>query len=146
MAVNTTPVFAGVAFGKNTAFPAASSTSEIDLLPVDASYDRRVDCITIATDDTAVALFNLYITDGTNDYQVTNIPTAITAGTTALGATPPTNILGHANMAGLVQSDSAGNKFLIIPRGCVLRGKFNAALTSGKTAWVQVRGWKFADA
>jgi hypothetical protein len=146
MAVNTTPVYAGVAFGQLTAFPAASSTTEADIIPVDASIDRRIDSITIATDDTAVALCNLYLHDGTNDYQLTNIPTAITAGMTALGATAPTNVLGHANMTGIVQADSAGNKFLIIPRGWKLRAKFNAALTSGKTAWVQVRGWKFADA
>ena len=146
MAVNNTPVYPGIGFGQLTTFPAASSTTEADLIPVDASYERRVDSVTVATDDTAVALLNLYLHDGSNDYQITNIPTAITAGMTALGATAPTNVLGHANMTGIVQSDSAGNKFLVIPRGWKLRAKFNAALTTGKTAWVQVRGWKYSDA
>ncbi|MDQ7835460.1 MAG: hypothetical protein RDU24_08770 [Humidesulfovibrio sp.] len=146
MAVNTTPIYAGVAIGNLVSFPAASSTTEADLTTVTAGVDQRIDSITIATDDTAVALCNLYLHDGTNDYQITNVPTAITAGSKSDGATPPTNVLGHANMAGIVQADIAGNKFLIIPAGWKLRAKFNAALTSGKTAWIQTRGWKFADA
>jgi hypothetical protein len=146
MAVNHDPVYAGVAFGNMVSIAATGSDTEIDLVAVDATYDRRIDILTIATDDTAVKLFELYLNDGTDDKIITNIPTAITAGMTALGATAPCNILGHANMVGSVQSDTAGNKFFILPRGCTLRGKFNAALTAGKLAYVQVRGWKFADA
>ena len=143
MAANTDPIFIGSITAKITSFPAATSTTEADIIDVDATLDRRIDCISIATDDTAVSLFNLYLSDGTNDFPLTNVPVSITAGATALGATAPVNVLAHANLASFVQADSAGNKFMNLPKGWKLRGKFNAALTTGKTAWVAVRGGKY---
>lgn len=145
MAVNTTPVYAGVAFGNIIEVLAANIGTEIDLFPVDALYDRRIDSLTVATDDTAAPLLMLWLSDGTNDKMLTNIPVAVAAGQAALGAMPPCNVLGHTNMSGITQSDSAGNKFMIIPRGCTLRATFTT-MTAAKKAWIQVRGWKFADA
>lgn len=143
MAANATPIFVGSISGKLTEFTNANGVTEADVFAGDASEATRIDTLSVSTDDTAAGVIYFFLSDGTNDKKVAAISVAASSGTLNTGATPPVDVMRHANFKPLLVADAAGNYFMDIPAGWKLRAAMNAAPTSGKFFWVAAKGGKY---
>lgn len=135
--------FTSAPFNRVTQFLPADTTTTKDILPVDATYDRRVYGIAIFTDDTVAKDIKVFISDGTTTWQLTTVSVPINSGNT--NAIVPVDVLTHTQMTPFVkQRDAAGAPYLNIPKGWSIRLAYATAITAAKLANVVVNGETYA--
>jgi hypothetical protein len=139
----TALTFTSAPFNRVTQFAPADGTNAKDILPVDASNDRRVYGISVWTDESAAKDVSLHLSDGTTVWELTTVAIPINSGNT--NAVVPVDILTHTQMAPYVkQRDASGAPYLNIPKGWSLRINYNAAITAAKLANFVVIGETYA--
>ena len=135
--------FTSAPFNRVTQFSPADTTVAKDILPIDATYDRRVYGIAAWTDESAAKDVSIHLSDGTTVWELTTIAIPLNSGNT--NAAVPVDILTHTQMAPFVkQRDAAGAPYLNIPKGWSLRLNYNAAMTAAKLANIVVNGETYA--
>jgi hypothetical protein len=139
----TALTFTSAPFNRVTQFAPADGTNAKDILPADASNDRRVYGISVWTDESAAKDVSLHLSDGTTVWELTTVAIPINSGNT--NAVVPVDILTHTQMAPYVkQRDASGAPYLNIPKGWSLRINYNAAITAAKLANFVVSGESYA--
>jgi hypothetical protein len=135
--------FTSAPFNRVTQFSPADTTVAKDILPVDATYDRRVYGIAVWTDESAAKDVSVHLSDGTTVWELTTVAVPLNSGNT--NAIPPVDVFTHTQMAPFVkQRDAAGAPYLNIPKGWSLRLNYNTAITAAKLANVVVNGETYA--
>jgi hypothetical protein len=138
-----TLTFTSGTFNRVTQFSPTDSTNPKDILPVDATYDRRIYSIAVWTDESAAKDVSIHLTDGTTVWELTTISIPINSGNT--NAIVPVDILTHTQMAPFVkQRDASGAPYLNLPKGWALRLNYNTAMTSAKLSNIVINGETYA--
>lgn len=134
MAVTATPVMPQSVNNKCTIIQNSDSTNKVTIFTA-GSNGSRLDTISVATDDTANVTLHCWLTDGTTEIRLD------TAVITALYGTNGTN---HAvdvmALLSAAKADGDGIRRMWLKSGCVLKVAANAAVTSGKYAYVYCEG------
>ena len=78
----TTLNFTSAPFTRVTQFTTADSTTTKDILPANATKDRRVYGITVYTDESVARDLYLYVSDGTTTWRLTTLNLPINSGNT----------------------------------------------------------------
>ena len=135
--------FTSAPFNRVTQFLPADTTTAKDILPVDATYDRRIYGIAIFTDDTAAKDVVISLSDGTTTWKLTTIAIPLNSGNT--NAIIPVDVFTHTQMASYVkQRDASGAPYLNIPKGWSLKLNYATTITASKLANVVVNGETYA--
>lgn len=122
-----------------TQFTAADATGHKDILPVDATYHRRVYGITVWTDETAAKDVALHLSNGTTTWEITTIAIPLGSGNT--NAVVPVDLLSSTQVSPYIKNrDASGAAYLHIPAGWSLRIAYNAAMTAAKLTHFVVIG------
>jgi hypothetical protein len=135
--------FTSAPFNRVTQFLPADTTNAKDILPVDATFDRRIYGIAIFTDDTAAKDVIISISDGTTTWKLTTVAIPLNSGNT--NAIVPVDVFSHTQLSPYIkQRDASGAPYLNIPKGWSLRMNYSAAITAAKLSNVVVNGETYA--
>lgn len=138
-----TLTFTSAPFNRVTQFTITDATTTKDILPVDATYDRRVYSISVFTDESVARDVKLFLSDGTTTWQLTTVSVPINSGNT--NAIVPVDILTHTQMAPYVkQRDASGAPYLNIPKTWSLRLAYGATMTTAKVGNIVINGETYA--
>jgi len=139
----TALTFTSAPFNKVVQFTPADTTTAKDILPVDATYDRRVYGISIYTDESSAKDVIISLSDGTTTWKLTTLSIPINSGNT--NAIVPVDVFTHTQLSPFVkQRDAGGAPYLNIPKGWILKLNYVATMTASKTANVVVNGETYA--
>lgn len=108
---------------------ANGDASALIALVTPAGSGRKVNAVTVSSDDTSARDVSLVITKGGVDYPIGTITIPITAG--QIAATPAVNAINRTAIPGL-PIDSDGNPYLLLEVGAVLKVKALTTVTSAK--------------
>lgn len=135
----TTLNFTSAPFTRVTQFLPADTTTTKDILPANATKDRRVYGITVYTDDTAAKDLYLYISDGTTTWRLTTVAIPLNSGNT--NAIVPVDVFAHTQTSPFIKNrDAAGAPYLHIPATWSLRASYGTAITAAKLANIVIIG------
>lgn len=135
----TTLNFTSVPFTKVTQFTPADTTTTKDILPVNATKDRRVYGITVYTDESAAKDLYLYISDGTTTWRLSTVNIPINSGNT--NAIVPVDIFSSTQVSPFVKNrDASGAPYLHIPATWSVRASYGTTMTAAKTANIVIIG------
>jgi hypothetical protein len=135
----TTLNFTATPFTRVTQFLPADTTTTKDILPANATKDRRVYGITVYTDDTAAKDLFLYISDGTTTWRLTTVAIPLNSGNT--NAVVPVDVFAHTQTSPFIKNrDAAGAPYLHIPATWSIRASYGAAITAAKLANIVIIG------
>jgi hypothetical protein len=139
----STLTFTSAPFNRVTQFTISDGVVAKDILPIDATYDRRVYSISVYTDETVARDVDVHLSDGTTIWQLTTISVPINSGNT--NAIVPVDILTHTQMAPYVkQRDASGAPYLNLPKGWSIRLAYGATMTTAKVANFVINGETYA--
>ena len=125
--------FTTAPFTRVTQFSPADTTVAKDILPANATKDRRVYGITVWTDESAAKDVALHISDGTTTWELTTVAIPLNAGNT--NAIVPVDMFSSTQVAPFVKNrDASGAPYLHIPATWSLKLAYNATMTAAKTA------------
>jgi hypothetical protein len=125
--------FTSTPFTRVTQFLPADTTTTKDILPANATANRRVYGITVFTDDTAAKDVVISISDGTTTWKLTTIAIPLNSGNT--NAIVPVDIFSSTQLAGYIKNrDASGAPYLHIPATWSIRLNYAAAITAAKLA------------
>jgi len=126
--------------GKLTQFTNANGTSEADIFTAEADDMVDINNISVSTDNTAGPIIVMFfLKDGSNSYNAWTVSVPAESGTKIDGSVAAVDAIGEGKCKHYML-DSAGNKFIRIPKGWTLRAKCYAAPASGKLLNVFVTG------
>ena len=135
----TTLNFTSAPFTRVTQFLPADTTTTKDILPANATKDRRVYGITVYTDETAAKDIFLYVSDGTTTWRLTTIAIPINSGNT--NAIVPVDVFSSTQISPFVKNrDASGAPYLHIPATWSLRASYGAAITAAKLSNIVIIG------
>jgi hypothetical protein len=116
-----------------TQFSPADTTVAKDILPANATKDRRVYGITVWTDESAAKDVALHISDGTTTWELTTVSIPLNAGNT--NAIVPVDMFASTQVSPFIKNrDASGAPYLHIPATWSLKLAYNATMTAAKTA------------
>ena len=104
-------------------------TNKVTLIAADADVERKIEVMSFVTNSAANTQFGLYLSDGTNDYQITGLIVYASAGSD--GTVAPGNGLDLGDSPWL--PNDGGNPYIPLPKGTSLKLAMSSALASGKT-------------
>jgi len=131
--------FTTAPFTKVTTFAPADTTVAKDILPANATKDRRIYGITAWTDESAAKDIALHISDGTNTWELTTIAIPINAGNT--NAIVPVDLFSSTQLAPYIKNrDASGAPYLHLPATWSIKLAYNATMTAAKVANYTVIG------
>jgi hypothetical protein len=107
----------------------ADSTTVTTLVPADADNDRRIDVLSLQTNNTSNVVLALFLSDGTTDFKVGEVVIPLQAGDA--DAVPVANGLDPSYLPWMPQD--AGNYYIPLPAGTAVKGSLGAALSTGKS-------------
>ncbi len=123
--------FTSIPFTKVTQFSPADTTVAKDILPADATYNRRIYGITVWTDESAAKDVALHISDGTTTWELTTIAIPLNAGNT--NAIVPVDLFSSTQVSPFIKNrDASGSAYLHIPATWSLKLAYNTAMTTAK--------------
>jgi hypothetical protein len=129
----TTLNFTSAPFTRVTQFSPADTTVAKDILPANATKDRRVYGITVWTDESAAKDVALHISDGTTTWELTTVSIPLNAGNT--NAIVPVDMFASTQVSPFIKNrDASGAPYLHIPATWSLKLAYNATMTAAKTA------------
>jgi hypothetical protein len=129
----TTLNFTSAPFTRVTQFSPADTTVAKDILPANATKDRRVYGITVWTDESAAKDVALHISDGTTTWELTTVAIPLNAGNT--NAIVPVDMFASTQVSPFIKNrDASGAPYLHIPATWSLKLAYNATMTAAKTA------------
>ena len=135
----TTLNFTSAPFTRVTQFTTADSTTTKDILPANATKDRRVYGITVYTDESVARDLYLYVSDGTTTWRLTTVNIPIGAGNT--NAVVPVDIFASTQTTPFIKNrDASGAPYLHIPAAWSLRASYGAAMTAAKVGNIVIIG------
>lgn len=123
------PNFAGVLQPFVSNIESGDGTSKVAVCSASGSTAQKVSALSLSSTDTADRTLAFIVTVSSVDYLVCTITAPANAGNA--NATPPVNVLGHANWTWF-EYDANGNKVFLLPAGAVLYAQASAAVTSAK--------------
>lgn len=135
----TTLNFTSTPFTRVTQFTATDTTVTKDILPVNATKDRRVYGITVYTDESAAKDIFLYISDGTTTWRLSTIAIPLNSGNT--NAIVPVDVFSSTQIAPFIKNrDASGAPYLHIPATWSVRASYGATMTAAKIANIVIIG------
>ncbi|CAB5187407.1 hypothetical protein UFOVP163_42 [uncultured Caudovirales phage] len=135
----TTLNFTTAPFTKVTQFTATDTTVTKDILPVNATKDRRIYGITVYTDESAVKDLYLYISDGTTTWRLSTFNIPINSGNT--NAIVPVDLFSSTQLSPFIKNrDASGAPYLHIPATWSVRASYGATMTAAKTSNIVIIG------
>lgn len=135
----TTLNFTSAPFTRVTQFTATDTTVTKDILPVNATKDRRVYGITVYTDESAAKDIFLYISDGTTTWRLSTIAIPLNSGNT--NAIVPVDVFSSTQIAPFIKNrDASGAPYLHIPATWSVRASYGATMTAAKIANIVIIG------
>lgn len=135
----TTLNFTSAPFSRVTQFTPADTTTTKDILPSNATKDRRVYGITVYTDESAAKDLYLYISDGTTTWRLSTVNIPINSGNT--NAIVPVDVFSSTQIAPYIKNrDASGAPYLHIPATWSIRASYGATMTAAKTANIVIIG------
>jgi len=135
----TTLNFTSAPFTRVTQFTAADTTTTKDILPANATVDRRIYGITVYTDESAAKDLYLYISDGTTTWRLTTLNIPINSGNT--NAIVPVDAFASTQTSPFIKNrDASGAPYLHIPATWSIRASYGATMTAAKTANIVIVG------
>jgi hypothetical protein len=121
-------------------FPVVLQNSAVQILPADTTALKtiftagvngsKIETINIASDDSAAKTLNLYISDGTTNYQLSQFNIPATSGFTTTN--PSVGLMTQTQMPTL-NYDSNGNRYIYLKANWLLKANVTAAMTAAKT-------------
>jgi hypothetical protein len=120
------PIFQASPKNAHTTITSADATAEKTLYTAGAT-GGLVDSVAVVSDDTADAVINVIVNDGTTSYRVGQVTVLAGAGTD--GTTPAQNLLTLTDIPAL-----QANGGLLLAPNAILKVAANSALTATKTA------------
>jgi hypothetical protein len=135
----TTLNFTTAPFTRVTQFLPADTTVAKDILPADATNDRRIYGITIYTDESAAKDVKLSISDGTTTWIMTTIAIPLNSGNT--NAIVPVDIFASTQISPFIKNrDASGAPYLHIPATWSIKLNYVVTMTAAKTANIVIIG------
>lgn len=134
MAVTSTPAMPQAPNNKCTIIQNSDSTNKITIFTA-GSNGSRLDTFSVATTDTANVQLNLWLTDGTTEIELDAV--VITAG---YGTNATNRAVDVLSLLSAAKADGDGVRQMWLKSGCILKAAANAAVTSGKYAYVYCEG------
>jgi hypothetical protein len=131
--------FTSAPFTVVTQFSITDTTVAKDILPANATYNRRVYGITAWTDESAAKDVALHLSDGTTTWEITTLAIALNSGNT--NAIVPVDLFSSTQVSPYVRNrDASGATYLHIPATWSLKIAYNATMTAAKIANYTVVG------
>ena len=131
--------FTTAPFTRVTQFAPADTTVAKDILPANATANRRIYGITVWTDESAAKDVALHISDGTTTWELTTVAIPINAGNT--NAIVPVDLFSSTQLAPYIKNrDASGAPYLHLPATWSIKLAYNAAMTAAKVANYTVIG------
>lgn len=131
--------FTSAPFTRITQFLPADTTTTKDILPVNATKDRRIYGITVYTDESAAKDLYIYISDGTTTWRLSTIAIPLNSGNT--NAIVPVDVFSSTQIAPFIKNrDASGAPYLHIPATWSVRASYSAAITAAKIANIVIIG------
>lgn len=127
----TSPVFAGAINVGHVQILPADTTSKKTLFTAGAS-GSFLKALSVASDDSAGEVVQVWITNGGTDYLLGNVAVPIGAGGAAAGTTPAVDLLNNTIFPGL-PVDNDGQHYVPMKSGDVLKVSAVATITTAKT-------------
>lgn len=129
----TTLNFTSAPFTRVTQFSPTDTTVAKDILPANATKDRRVYGITVWTDESAAKDVALHISDGTTTWELTTVAIPLNAGNT--NAIVPVDMFASTQVSPFIKNrDASGAPYLHLPATWSLKLAYNATMTAAKIA------------
>jgi hypothetical protein len=129
----TTLNFTTAPFTRVTQFLPADTTVAKDILPASATQSRRVYGITVLTDESVARDVSLYISDGTNTFEMTTVAIPINSGNT--NAIVPVDLFASTQVSPYIKNrDASGAPYLHLPATFSLKIGYAVAITAAKLA------------
>jgi hypothetical protein len=144
MASNLT--FTSAPFMQGLTASSANSTANTryTILTEDATYNRRVYGISIASTDAGAQTVTIWLNDGTSAYQVFVLSVAANSGNSTTVAA--VDIMGSVYGAAVLQKqrDANGVPYFNLPAGWSLQYQYNTTLLATEALYVLVFGETYA--
>jgi hypothetical protein len=135
----TTLNFTSFPFTRVTQFLPADTTTTKDILPANATANRRIYGITVYTDESAAKDIYLYISDGTTTWRLSTIAIPLNSGNT--NAIVPVDVFSSTQIAPFIKNrDASGSPYLHIPATWSVRASYGTTMTAAKTANIVIIG------
>lgn len=129
----TTLNFTSAPFTRVTQFSPTDTTVAKDILPANATKDRRIYGITVWTDESAAKDVALHISDGTTTWELTTVAIPLNAGNT--NAIVPVDMFASTQVSPFIKNrDASGAPYLHLPATWSLKLAYNATMTAAKIA------------
>lgn len=121
-----------------TSFVNADGSAVKSILTVPAGKTYKITGIAAINTDTDTAYdFAFKQNDGTSDFQINKVQIPANSGNT--NAITPKDILRGSQFLGLTQDDIAGNKYMILPAGHVLKANCTSTIDTGSGETVIIK-------
>lgn len=134
MAVTSTPAMPQAPNNKCTIIQNSDSTNKVTIFTA-GSNGSRLDTVSVATDDTSNVTLHFWLTDGTTEIRLDTV--VITAAYGTNGTNRAVDVLSLLSCA---KADGDNVRQMWLKTGCILKAAANAAVTSGKYAYVYCEG------
>lgn len=141
MAVTSTPVFPQNIQNWGASFTSADTTTRKTIISA-GTNGTKVEFFDFATDESTSRVFSIYLSDGTNDYQLGVLNVLNAAGNTAALGSPPLSVLQGGNFPNF-PFDNNGNRFIYLKAGWSIKVACQSTITAAKTVWVKAFGSDF---
>lgn len=131
--------FTTAPFTRVTQFSPTDTTVAKDILPANATANRRIYGITVWTDESAAKDVALHISDGSTTWELTTVAIPLNAGNT--NAIVPVDLFSSTQLAPYIKNrDASGAPYLHLPATWSIKLAYNAAMTAAKIANYTVIG------
>jgi hypothetical protein len=131
--------FTTAPFTRVTQFSPTDTTVAKDILPANATANRRIYGITVWTDESAAKDVAVHISDGTTTWELTTVAIPLNAGNT--NAIVPVDLFSSTQLAPYIKNrDASGAPYLHLPATWSIKLAYNAAMTAAKLANYTVIG------
>jgi hypothetical protein len=144
MASNLTFTSAPFMQGLTASSANSSANTKYTILTADATYNRRVYGISIASTDAGAQTVTIWLNDGTSAYQVFVLSVAANSGNSTTVAA--VDIMGSVYGAAVLQKqrDANGVPYFNLPAGWSLHYQYNTTLLAAEALYVLVFGETYA--
>jgi hypothetical protein len=138
----TTLNFTTAPFTKVTQFTATDTTVAKDILPANATKDRRIYGITVYTDETAAKDLYISISDGTTTWRLSTVAIPLGAGNT--NTVVPVDVFASTQVSPFIKNrDASGAPYLHIPATWSIRASYSATMTAAKVGNIVIIGEQY---
>ncbi len=124
----STPNFAGTLLPFVSLIQNSDGTNKVAVCST-SSAPKKISALSLSSTDTADRTLAFILTVSSVDYLITTITAPASSGNA--NATPPVNLLAHANWT-FFEYDANGNKVFVIPASATLYAQSAVAVASAK--------------